>query len=321
MLGALLSLLSAATFGLNTAMLRRGVLSGSVLQAMAITVPIGVPLFALAALLFGALGDLATLSRQAWLWFSVAGVIHFVAGRYGTYRATRALGANLSGPLAQISLVVSVLLALLFLGERLSLPSLIGMALILLGPLVMVRRKAPKAARPPSGFVPNHPEGLLWGFVGAVGYGASPLFVSWGLSGGGVGESLLGGLVSYGAAAVVVLAVLVFPGQRRHVAAMGRGAAGWFVLAGLFVFVSQMLRYAALALAPVSVVAPIQRLAVVFRLLFSWLLNREHESFGGPVLAGIALSLLGAALLTVPVDRAAMLLPEALHPALEWRWP
>jgi hypothetical protein len=98
MIGALLALLSAASFGLNNAALRRGVLKGSVLQAMTITVPLGVPLFALGALAFGALGGLADLPAASVFWFAVAGVVHFLLGRYGNYRATRAMGANLSGP-------------------------------------------------------------------------------------------------------------------------------------------------------------------------------------------------------------------------------
>ena len=45
MLGGLFALLSAATFALNQASARRGVLHGTVLQALCITVPMGVPFF------------------------------------------------------------------------------------------------------------------------------------------------------------------------------------------------------------------------------------------------------------------------------------
>ena len=45
MLGGFLALLSAASFALNVTALRRGVLTASVFQAIAITVPMGVPLF------------------------------------------------------------------------------------------------------------------------------------------------------------------------------------------------------------------------------------------------------------------------------------
>ena len=57
MLGGLLALTSAALFGLNNASVRRGVLTGSATQGMAITVPLGVPLFFLSALVVGSLGS------------------------------------------------------------------------------------------------------------------------------------------------------------------------------------------------------------------------------------------------------------------------
>ena len=42
-----------------------------------------------------------------------------------------------------------------------------------------------------------------------------------------------------------------------------------------------MFLYMAMAIAPVSVVLPISRLSILFRLYFSWLLNAEHEVFTG----------------------------------------
>ena len=75
MLGALLALASAATFGLNSAALRRGVLTGGVLQAMAITVPLGVPLFLLANVLAGSVDSLVQFSLPSWAWFALAGVV------------------------------------------------------------------------------------------------------------------------------------------------------------------------------------------------------------------------------------------------------
>ena len=69
MLGAFLALCSAATFALNNAFARRGVLTGSALQALAISVPIGVPMFLAGAIdqrqprrLFRLLGQGVSLS-------------------------------------------------------------------------------------------------------------------------------------------------------------------------------------------------------------------------------------------------------------------
>ena len=45
MVGSILALISAMMFALNTTALRRGVLTAPVHQAIAITVPLGLPLF------------------------------------------------------------------------------------------------------------------------------------------------------------------------------------------------------------------------------------------------------------------------------------
>ena len=81
-LGALLAVLSSAAFALNGATVRRGVLTASVAQGMAITVPIGVPLFFCAALFTGYLGAVAEFSAHSVFLLSAAGILHFVWGRY-----------------------------------------------------------------------------------------------------------------------------------------------------------------------------------------------------------------------------------------------
>src|SRR4029079_10913367 len=94
-LGVVLAALSAATFAFNNASARRGVLTGSVAQALAITVPIGVPRFLLVALTTGQLGALSHCPGEAIGLLALAGVLHFVVGRYGNFRAAQAIGANL----------------------------------------------------------------------------------------------------------------------------------------------------------------------------------------------------------------------------------
>lgn len=321
MIGALLALASAACFGLNNTMLRRGVLTGGVLHAMAITVPLGVPLFALACLVTGGFHSLSNMSGQSWIWMSLAGVVHFVVGRYGNYRATRALGATLSSPIQQLSVPISLVLAIIFLGEVMTPLRLAGFVLVMTGPLVAVRSQgSPKLSN--SKFEPHIAEGTLWGAVCAIGYGASPLFIMKGLgTGGGMIDSLAGGFVSYLAATVVVILLVVFAGGRAFLRVLDRDARKWFALSGLFVFLSQLFRYLALSVAPVSVVVPIQRLSVVFRVIFSWYMNRDHEVFTASALTGIALSLLGAMALSLSTDLVVSLLPSNWASYLNTTWP
>lgn len=336
MLGGLFALLAAATFAFNNAAARRGVLTGSVAQAIAITVPIGVPMFFIAALAAGALPLLAAFSATSLLYLATAGIIHFVWGRYCNYRATKAMGANLVGPVQQVSLILTLGLAIVVLGEALTPLRVIGILLVVLGPMLTLPAKSGTPAKPAApasestqaqpavpAFKANYAEGYLWSLLSAVGYGSSPILVTLGIGGKGLTGSLAAGVVAYSAATIVTAIILLWPGQLRHVFAIRRDAAAWFTLSGVLVCLSQMFLYMGYAVAPVSVVSPIQRLSIVFRVYASRLINPHHEVFGGKVIAGTFVSLIGAVALTVSTDLvlAYVPLPDVIVEIVRWRWP
>ncbi len=296
MLGPLLAFASAAFFGLNNATVRRGVLKSTVLQGMAITVPLGVPIFAVFAAFMGGYAALLDWPPSAWGWMIAAGVVHFVIGRYGNYRATQALGSTLSTPVQQVSIVIALVLGFVFLGETINSVNLLGVGLIMVGPVILVQRKRQtKVAAGNKGFDPDYPAGLLWGAVCAFGYGASPLFIALGLGDAGtLADSPAGVLVSYFAASLVVGVWVLMSGGASYMQGLDRVSLGWFVLSAIFVALSQLFRYLALAVAPIAVVVPIQRLSIVFRLIFNALINREHEVFDRWVVVSIMVAVLGA---------------------------
>jgi hypothetical protein len=84
-----------------------------------------------------------------------------------------------------------------------------------------------------------------------------------------------------------------------------------------------MFLYMGYTIAPVSVVTPIQRLSNVLRLYAGWLINREHEVFGGGVILATVVSLIGAVALSVSTDMvlAYLPLPDALAGLVQWQWP
>ncbi len=324
MLGALLSLASAAFFGLNNVAVRRGVMSASVLQGMAITVPLGLPVFLLFLPIFGGTAELMGLSAESVFWMSAAGIVHFVIGRYGNYRAIAALGATLSTPVQQLSVLVSLVLALVYLGETLTGVKVVGLVLVLVGPgLVIGRRSRAKAAAKTKAFTPQYGPGFLWGAVCAVGYGVSPLLVVWGMGEArSIPLALAGLVVSYIAASVVVLALVMAMGGAAYLRGMDRGAPGWFLASTVFVALSQMLRYMALAVAPVSVVVPIQRLSAMFRVLFGAMFNRDAEILDGTVVFGVFLSVVGAGALASETEIVRGWVSDwgVVGPMLFWEW-
>jgi drug/metabolite transporter (DMT)-like permease len=340
-LGGFFALLAAVTFAFNNASARRGVLTGSITQALAITVPIGVPIFCLAAVVAGSLGAVLDFSSQATLALAVAGIVHFVWGRYCNYRATRAMGANLVGPIQQVSLVLTLVLAIWLLGEKVTPLRLVGILLVVLGPFLTMRGDAEKRTRPPRAtdqaespaekletgkpapFHVNYAEGATFSLLSALGYGTSPILVRYGLESKDLGVSLAAGVISYGAATLVILPILLWPSRVRHIVALSAESAKWFTLSGVLVCLSQMFLYMGYAVAPVSVVSPIQRLSIMFRIYFGRLLNPQHEVFGGKLYLGTAVSLVGALALSISTELVLTYipLPDWAVAMARWEWP
>jgi drug/metabolite transporter (DMT)-like permease len=331
-LGVLLAALSAACFAFNNASTRRGVLTGTVSQAMAITVPLGVPIFFLVALVSGNLPIIAELSADAVRMLAMVGVVHFICGRYCNYRAVKALGANLSGPVIQLSVLVTIVLAVLLLGEALTPLRLVGIVLVILGPAMMRQSDAaaPKPAAEetlaPDGlaaFRPHYAEGYLFAALAAVAYGVSPVMLRAVVESSGIGGSLIAGIVSYAAATVVIALLLLWPGQFRHVLTMDRRSAKWFTSSGVFVCISQMFFYMAVSVVPVSVVMPMLQIQLLLRYFFARILNPHHEVFGGRIILGTLLSLVGAVALATSTELVLSLapLPDWLTAVLLWHWP
>jgi uncharacterized membrane protein len=309
---------------LNNATIRRGVLKATVLQGLAITVPLGVPIFATFALFMGGYQALAAWSLPSWLWMSAAGVVHFVIGRYGNYKATQTLGSTLSTPVQQLSILIALVLAIVFLNEQITGLKIVGIGLVMVSPVIMVhRRKQAISVAETKDFTPHYGAGIFWGAVCAFGYGVSPLFIVLGLGAEGtLADSAGGVLVSYLAASLVVVGLVIVAGGRAYMLGLDGGSRGWFLISTLFVALSQMFRYMALAIAPVTVVVPIQRLSVVFRILFNAVLNREHEILDGWVIGGIAVAVVGTLALTMDIQVALDWLPlsAGLEAMLSWEW-
>jgi uncharacterized membrane protein len=332
-LGVCLAALSAATFAFNNASARRGVLTGSVLQALAVGVPIGVPLFLIAVLATGSLATLMSFSAGAAGLLAFAGVLHFVVGRYGNFRAAQAIGNNLSAPVIQLGLVVSLACAILVLGEKLTPMRIVGIALLALGPMLMRHVELPAAtaaatdaAAPDADlpkFVPRYAEGYAFSLVAAAVYGTTPVMVRLGVVAGDLGSGLAGGLISYLAATLAIALLLLWPGRWRHTLAITPQSLKWFTYSGISVSIAQMFVYMALTVAPVSVVMPVLQLHLALRFWLARVLNPQHEIFGGRMLAGTALSLAGALALSLDTEfvLSVMPLPEPVADFVRWRWP
>jgi drug/metabolite transporter (DMT)-like permease len=330
MLGALLAVMSAATFAFNNAAARRGVVTGTVIQAMAITVPIGLVCFIPASLVTGAAARLPTLPAASLVAMAGVGLLHFIVGRFCNYRANQAAGANLVAPVIQLQVFVSVVLAVVVLGEPCTVLQLAGGVVMLAGALITQRQPhkpadakaaARRAAPSEHAFLPRRAVGYIFASLAALAYGTSPIMARGALEHTGPMTGLAGGLISYGTATAAMAIGALSPAFRANVAALNRENLRWFLYSGVFVAIAQGLFYSALAIAPIMVVMPLMQLSLVFRFGFAKTMNRHHEVFGPLVTLGTALAIMGACMISLDskliLDTLA--LPAAIDGVLRWR--
>ena len=140
MLGGIFSVLSAMSFALGGTMTRRGMMRASASFGLYVTVILGVPLFAVAALVTGQIFDAGEITPNGYVLLAGAGLLHFLVGRYCGFRAVAAIGANRNQPLLTTSILYSVILAIVLLDESITWGMFWGMVLVVVGPMLMIER-------------------------------------------------------------------------------------------------------------------------------------------------------------------------------------
>jgi drug/metabolite transporter (DMT)-like permease len=249
--------------------------------------------------------DVGSVAGDDFVFMAASGVVHILGGRYCNYRAMGAIGANRAQPIVGMATLASVMIAVVFLGETLNALQGAGIALVMIGPALVVprRRSAPQVV--PAGgsgtevkaFEPKLVEGYSFGVLAALFWGAGPVLMRAGVESNGLG--ILGGTVSYLAATLVLSLTLLIPGQASGALTLDKSARKLFFVAGLGSGFANGFRFSALALAPVSVVIPLMRATVLFTLVLNFAFNRHLESFEPRVLMGIFISMIGAILLVI----------------------
>lgn len=327
MLGVLYAAIGAFTFALNNVAMRRGVVTGSVLQGMAMTVPVGGLSFLVMAIAFGQFGQLAAFPAEAVAWLAGQGIVHFVLGRYCNYKSNQLMGVNLSAPVVQLQVPFAMLMAVAMLHEKFTVLQGIGSVLMLGGSFVTQSQSGKRAntgmaipAAEPI-FRPHIVTGYLCALGAAVCYGSSPLMARQAfLNAPGLGTAA-GGCIAYAAATLFFALILLKPGSWRDIRGTSRDNLPWFLASAVLVAISQAFVYASLAVAPLMVVTPILQLSLVFRLFLSQLINRDYEVMNTGVVIGAFTAVLGSILVSLETDELARLfdLPPGFADFLAYR--
>ena len=297
--GYIAGLMSAFFYAASMICGRRGVLriEDAALGGY-ISIFVAPPLFLLAALMAGDLHSIAAFTGREYLWLAIAGIIHFVLGRTSHYWTLRYLGANMASVFTSLQLVYTALLGFFILGEHISKDTLLGSALIIIGPLLLIwpQHEASPRADDQSGGKPKlSRKGIIAALLTGLFFGISPLFIKWGLLQGG--SALAGSFISHTSAMLLIGATMFKKARRDKIIKMERQALLWFTWSGIFVGLATLLRYTAFKYSEISLVGPLTATSPVFLILLSLIINRKVESFRLNVILGGIIVVAGAALL------------------------
>jgi uncharacterized membrane protein len=217
--------------------------------------------------------------------FVLAGLLGTVAGRLLRFVAIEKVGASVASALINLTPLVASGAAILFLGERVTLPIVVGTMVIVAGTILL----SGSGAR--AGFAPRH----LWlPILSAVCLGGVAVLRKLGL--GHMGP-VLGFAVNVTAALVAFSAFLLASRGSLDIRARGRSLA-CFLAAGVAENAGVLLNVVALNLGTVSVVSPLTGSAPIFVLLLSFLFLRGVETLTARIVAGTILIVAGVYLIT-----------------------
>ncbi len=302
MLGAIFSLVFASSMSVNSIVVRRGVMRVSVNYITTLSVLSGPIFFFLLALFAGEVFQIASFSWKVTLFFALAGIIHFALGRNFGYKSTQLLGANRSTAIVGMYAVVSVILAIIFLGEKLTLFTMAGVILSTMGPLIIVLKEGQVSRSAEAKINPNVNSldkktlylGVLLGLGAAVLWGSSPIFIKLAMDNGGT--AIAGNFISYSAASLVVCASLFNKKDRQEILRKDWPSLKIAIMSSLAANIAQLARYLALSYGSVIVVSIVSRTIPVWTIALSYIFNRKLESFSRWVFLGNGLLILGTIL-------------------------
>ncbi|ASK34978.1 DMT family transporter [Alloalcanivorax mobilis] len=284
-----LALLSSVMFALTFLLVRVGVKSASSATALWITLSINV--------LFLWVWSLLTQEvhlRDWWQWryFFLSGMFAPLLGRLFQFQGMARLGANITTPLTLTHPVISVILAIAFLDERITPLGFLGALLVVMGSVAVGaeggRNDTRSLARVPRRY-------LLLPAAAALSYGISIVLRKVGIDIGA--DPITAAAVTCTSSWLFATLYFLLSGSFASIRC-SRNEFGYFVLAGVFSALGPVLLYAALQHQDLVVVAPLASTTPLFVLLMSYIFLRADEIFTRQVIAGTVATVSGVVLVT-----------------------
>ncbi len=283
----LLAMGSAFFAGITAILAKCGIRKTDSTVATAVRTIVVLAMSFLMVLLVGSLPTIGTISWQSWLFLILSG-LSTGASWLCYFRALQLGDVNKVVPIDKSSTILTMLLAILFLGESLTWLKVLCMAAIAVGTYLMIDRKQSVSKKTSKAWV-------IYAVLSAVFAAATSIL-------GKVGihdvESNLGTMLRTAVVLGMAWMMVFVTGKRKIVFQTTKKELVFIGLSGLATGASWLCYYKALQMGPASVVVPIDKLSILVTIAFSYFVLREKLSWKS--LGGLALIVSGTLALLLP---------------------
>lgn len=276
--------LSALFAGLTAVLAKCGITKTDSTVATAIRTIVVLIFSWLIVFAIGSHESIRTLSFETWLFLILSG---FATGAswLSYFKALQLGDVNKVVPVDKTSTVLTILFAVVFLGEKFTLITAFAMLLIMAGTLFMIEKKR-------SDHAVSGRRWLLYAVMSAVFAALTAILGKIGIEGV---ESNLGTAIRTLVVLLMSWMMVFVTGKTKEIEKAPRKELLFIVLSGLATGGSWLCYYKALQTGPASVVVPIDKLSILVTVMFSWLFFKERLNGKGAI--GLMMIVVGTLLL------------------------
>lgn len=224
----------------------------------------------------GSQSQIGAIDGRTWLFLVLSGLATG-ASWLCYFRALQIGDINKVVPIDKSSVILTILLAFLFLHEEISLPKAVGVVLIGAGTFLMIEKKKADAEKTGKG------HGWLFYAAGSAVFASlTSILAKVGIAGV---ESNLGTAIRTAVVLLMAWLMVFVTGKQHTIKEVPKKELGFICLSGLATGASWLCYYRALQDGLASVVVPIDKLSIVVTVVFSYFVF--HERLSGKALVGL----------------------------------
>ena len=261
----LFAFLSAIFAGMTSILAKCGIKKTDSNVATFIRTLVVLPLSLLMALIVNPNFSLGAVSSKTLVFLVLSG-LSTGASWLCYFRALSKGDINKVVPIDKSSTVLTIILAVVFLGERVTVYKTLGVVFIAIGTLLMIEKKDTEKKSEGEGW-------LIYALLSAFFASLTTILGKIGIEGV---ESNLGTAIRTAVVIVMSFIMVAFTGKTGEIKKIDKKELGFILLSGLSTGASWLCYYKALQDGEASIVVPIDKLSILVTIAFSYIVFKER---------------------------------------------